>query len=842
MKLQFSLYGSAFIKAIFAWVLLGLIAPSLRAQTPLNDSNFNTARDLWFSDQSSAIATYGHIKDWNVTGVTNMSNAFKDKTTFDENITGWDVSNVTNMSRMFEGASNFNQPIGDWNVSSVTNMSNLLYEAASFNQDIGEWNTSSVVRMDGMFGRASSFNQNIGGWDVSSVTNMSYMFYVAVSFDQDLSGWDVSNTTNMQQTFCNADVFNQDLSNWNVSNVTNMSWLFSNASHFNQDISSWNVSSVTTMRRMFFAADVFNQDLSNWNVSAVINMESMFYSADVFNQDLSNWNVSNVTNMDDMFASANTLSNVHKGLIHSAFSSNPNWTTDWSTLVPTPASLTNANFQTAVNLWCTDKTDAFTTYGHIKDWNVTGVTDMANAFMNRTGFNEDISGWDVSKVTNMSAMFYNAQSFNQPIGDWNVSAVANMSVMFNEAASFNQPIGDWNTSSVTTMDSMFRQASSFNQTLGNWNTSSVTRMQNMFSGAASFNGLIGTWNVSAVTDMTAMFSHASSFNQPIGGWDVSAVTRMGNLFDGAASFNQPIGGWNVSAVTAMNRIFASAVSFDQDLGDWNVSAVTNMSGTFDDTPSLSDANKGKIQSGFSASQDWTYDWSAYVATPPPNQTGDNNQTAPPVDFNSTLFRPLLQTLDREELGAGSIRLWGMILADGESPLTEVAFEVADNLVFRNSTLHPASMLEGSPNFSATLELQADKHYYYRAVATNAAGSTKSATKSLFTQAEQANWWSDSVETAGGWRHSPWLGAFRPYENGWIYHTTLGWAYAHPDGSGGLWLWFRDHRWTWTQEGVFPYLWKHDLGTWHYLIGTRNGQPLFYEWTGRGNSSTLQSLR
>ena len=116
--------GFFVFKALFAWVALGLIAtPSLRAQnTPLNDSNFNTARDLWFSDQASAIATYGHIKDWNVTGVTDMSNAFKDKTTFDENITGWNVSNVTNMADMFRGATSFNQPIGDWNVSSVTSM------------------------------------------------------------------------------------------------------------------------------------------------------------------------------------------------------------------------------------------------------------------------------------------------------------------------------------------------------------------------------------------------------------------------------------------------------------------------------------------------------------------------------------------------------------------------------------------------------------------------------------------------------------------------------------------------------------------------------------------------
>jgi hypothetical protein len=79
----------AFPKAVFAWVLLALTGlSSLDAQTPLTDTNFNTALDLWFSDQSSAIATYGHIKDWNVTGVTDMANAFKEKATFDENIPG----------------------------------------------------------------------------------------------------------------------------------------------------------------------------------------------------------------------------------------------------------------------------------------------------------------------------------------------------------------------------------------------------------------------------------------------------------------------------------------------------------------------------------------------------------------------------------------------------------------------------------------------------------------------------------------------------------------------------------------------------------------------------------
>jgi hypothetical protein len=278
--------------------------------------------------------------------------------------------------------------------------------------------------------------------------------------------------------------------------------------------------------------------------------------------------------------------------------------------------------------------------------------------------------------------------------------------------------------------------------------------------------------------------------------------------------------------------------------------VTNFQNAFNQ--SLSSANKGKIHGSFSSNTNWPYDWSAFVNTPPPNQTGDNNQTNPPVDNNGTspppennqtqpdqnasvpapgvtLYRPLPSTLPHEELSNGKIRLWGQVLANGGSPITEVAFEVADNLVFRKATLHPATRLAGSPNFYASLTLEPGKRYYYRAVAANAMGTTYGSPKKFTTAGNPNRWWSDSSPQAGDWRTSSWFGTFRPYDNGWIYHAKLGWAYAHPDGSGGLWLWMKVHGWAWTQPGVFPYLWKHQSASWHYLLGTQNGQPVFYEW-------------
>ena len=209
---------------------------------------------------------------------------------------------------------------------------------------------------------------------------------------------------------------------------------------------------------------------------------------------------------------------------------------------------------------------------------------------------------------------------------------------------------------------------------------------------------------------------------------------------------------------------------------------------------------------------------------------NSKEKNPNNNASAFLLSPLPRTLPHEEVPNGKIQLRGQVLADGGSPITQVAFEVADNMVFRNSTFHFATMLAGSPNFFGELTLEPGKRYYYRAVATNAMGTTSGSPKRLTTPPSEARWWTNAPEISGGWRHSPWLGAFRPYDNGWIYHAKLGWAYAHPDGTGGLWLWFRDHHWMWTRQGVFPYLWKHDLGIWHYLLGTRNGQPVFYEWT------------
>ena len=299
---------------------IGMLYHMEMPKLDLNDSNFKDAVNLWFSDEQNANATYGHISDWNVTAVTDMTQAFFGRSSFDENITGWDVSNVTNMSRMFEGASTFNQPIGDWNVSSVTNMQGMFDLASAFNQDISTWNISTPV-MSGMFQATTALsNANKGKIHVSFSSNSNWPYdwrqYVVIDDSNfqaavnlwfsnqadanatygQISDWNVSAVTDMSWAF---GAFNQAipyLGDWDTSSVIDMNWMFS-VGNFQQDsgIGNWDTSSVTNMSFMFESSN-FNEYIGDWNTSSLVNMTHMFgYSP--FNQDISDWDTSSVTSM-----------------------------------------------------------------------------------------------------------------------------------------------------------------------------------------------------------------------------------------------------------------------------------------------------------------------------------------------------------------------------------------------------------------------------------------------------------------------------------------------------------------------------------------------------------------
>ena len=166
----------------------GLYKPLMQSAKKLKrtDDDIREAVNLWCINCIEAEEKYGHISDWDVSCVTDMSYLFHGKLLFNDDISRWNVYNVTNMCGMFSLAHSFNQPIGNWNVSNVTDMSLMFGCAYVFNQPIGNWNVSNVIDMQFMFSNTHAFNQSIMTWNMSNVCEISDMFEEAQAFNQAL--------------------------------------------------------------------------------------------------------------------------------------------------------------------------------------------------------------------------------------------------------------------------------------------------------------------------------------------------------------------------------------------------------------------------------------------------------------------------------------------------------------------------------------------------------------------------------------------------------------------------------------------------------------------------------
>ena len=238
-----------------------------------SNGQLKTASNLWTSDNAAAIATYGQINTWDVSGLTDFSQIFFSNSTFDSDISSWDVSNATNMSGMFSGASSFNQDISSWDVSNVTNMVSMFL-GGIFNQRIDNWDVSSVEFMTSMFGLNTVYNQPLNAWTLTSLTNTSDMFRGASSFSRNINGWSMNLVTDTSGMFKDATNYNQNMNFWDVSNVTNMSGMLENATSFNRDIGGWKPNSLTNATDMFNGATAFsttNYDLLliGWSAESI---------------------------------------------------------------------------------------------------------------------------------------------------------------------------------------------------------------------------------------------------------------------------------------------------------------------------------------------------------------------------------------------------------------------------------------------------------------------------------------------------------------------------------------------------------------------------------------------
>ena len=533
----------------------------IKSESTFYNNTFNSsidsiydAVDAWCDDPISAESTYGHIRNWNTSGITDMSLLFATwrsgstlNCEFNDNIENWDVSSVTDMYDMFYGASSFNQPLNSWDVSSVTDMYDMFADASSFNQPLNSWDVSSVTDMSYMFLGASSFNQPLNSWDVSSVTDMSFMFYGACSFNQSLeswriftgvenieslfgycswlydavdewcddpigaearyghiSTWNTSGISKMDSLFSrnsHCTIFNENINNWDVSSVTDMYEMFNRASSFNQPLNSWDVSSVTSMSYMILGASSFNQPLNSWDVSSVTDMYYMFYGASSFNQPLNSWDVSGVWGFSDMFNGAGAFQQCLNSWCHDSNAYDCNsLVAQYDSYCYTNSTSNSTSFDSfihsiynAVDEWCDDPIGAEARYGHISTWNTSGIMDMSSLF-------------DARRKSSCA-------SFNEDISGWDVSDVIDMRSMFAGLIFFNQPLDNWHVASVLSMVSMFDGASSFNQPINSWDMSSVMVLEGMFNNAVGFKQCLNDWNLTLHSSCLNCISVINRFHE-----------------------------------------------------------------------------------------------------------------------------------------------------------------------------------------------------------------------------------------------------------------------------------------------------------------------------------------
>ena len=113
-------------------------------------------------------------------------------------IKNWDISQVTNLDGLFQTSTNWN----------AANQLDKFYKDPTttkrFNADLSKWTTSNVIRAVGTFGSLAHFNSDVSKWDVSNVEKLDRLFGWAASFDRDVSKWNVAKATSMASIFASS--------------------------------------------------------------------------------------------------------------------------------------------------------------------------------------------------------------------------------------------------------------------------------------------------------------------------------------------------------------------------------------------------------------------------------------------------------------------------------------------------------------------------------------------------------------------------------------------------------------------------------------------------------------
>jgi hypothetical protein len=118
----------------------------------ITNSDLRNAVTDWVSengaDRLNVRCKYGHITYWDVSQLTDFTEVFKAKATFNEPLM-WNTASAITMHKMFKDAEAFNQPLL-WNTSELVSLHTTFQNAIAFNSSL-PWNTAKLETLHRTF-------------------------------------------------------------------------------------------------------------------------------------------------------------------------------------------------------------------------------------------------------------------------------------------------------------------------------------------------------------------------------------------------------------------------------------------------------------------------------------------------------------------------------------------------------------------------------------------------------------------------------------------------------------------------------------------------------------------
>ena len=175
---------------------------------------------------------------------------------------------------------------------------------------------------------------------------------------------------------------------------------------------------------------------------------------------------------------------------------------------------------------------------------------------------------------------------------------------------------------------------------------------------------------------------------------------------------------------------------------------------------------------------------------------------------------------------------GRVLYDGGGNISEFGFLLAPTLRIKQH-LPDTIRIEANGTVDGFTLIIPESPYphrlYLQAYSINEAGMGVGQRRRLKIPEAPQEWWGDAIQAEGDWLQSPWFGAFKYYERGWLYHGELGWLFASP-AADGVWLWGSANQWIWTNDGVYPYHYRWNEAGWGIWQRSESGVIHTYNYT------------